>query len=92
MEYRILGYVGCSLLSLQAVPQVWRIYKNKSAKDLSYATLGVSSVGCGLTIAYGVLIGEPPIYATVSFSMFMNAVVFALKVLYANRAGDHCNA
>lgn len=79
---RIIGYVGCSLMSIQGVPQIWRVYKNKSASDLSYLTLALGCIGGGITVAYGVLINEPPIYATVSFTLLMNIIVLVLKIHY----------
>lgn len=83
-----LGYLGCSIMSLQGVPQVWRVYKTKSTKDLSYATIAMSAIGGALTIVYGVLIEEPPIYATVSFTMCMNAMLLAFKLHYDPKALD----
>lgn len=80
-----LGYLGCSIMSLQGVPQIWRMYKTKSTKDISYSTIALSCVGGALTIVYGVLIQEPPIYATVSFTMCMNAMLLVLKCRYDAR-------
>ncbi len=84
LSHKILGYVGCSIMSSQGIPQTWRVYKNKSGADLSYTTLCMSCIGGGLTIAYGVLINEPPIYATVSFTVLNTLVLVYLKALYGS--------
>jgi MtN3 and saliva related transmembrane protein len=77
-----LGYIGCSIMSLQGVPQLWLVYRTKSTKDLSYATIAMSCIGGGLTVAYGILISEPPIYATVSFTLCVNALLLFFKMRY----------
>lgn len=83
---KILGYIGCTLMSIQGLPQLWRVYTTKSGEDLSYTTLALGCVGGGITVAYGVMIKEPPLYATVSFTVIVNMLVMGLKFVYKRRA------
>lgn len=81
---KILGYIGCSILSLQSIPQVVKVYRTKSGKDLSYATLFMGCAGGAITISYGVLISEPPLYASVSFTVALNMLLILLKARYGS--------
>lgn len=79
---QVLGYLGGCILAVQAVPQVVKVVQRRSAKDLSYMTIAFVLLGGSLTVAYGVLINEPPVFATVSFTVFMNMVLLFLKVYF----------
>lgn len=35
-EYILCGYIGAGLFTINLFPQVYKIYKTKSAKDVSY--------------------------------------------------------
>ncbi len=72
-------------MAIQSLPQLLKVYQNKSAADLSYTTLVIGCIGGGITIAYGVLINEPPLYVSVSFSMVVNITVVILKIVYGYR-------
>ena len=85
---KVLGYIGCSIMAVQSLPQLLRVYRKKSASDLSFATLGIGCLGGAITIAYGVLIAEPPLYVSVSFSVVVNMMVIVMKVMYGQ---DHQN-
>lgn len=82
---KILGYIGCSIMAIQSLPQLWKVYQKKSASDLSYTTLAIGCIGGAITVAYGVLINEPPLYVSVSFSMVVNIIVIIMKVAYGGR-------
>lgn len=81
----ILGYIGGCIVSLQGVPQILKIWRNRSADDLSYASLFTYIIGGGLIISYGVMIQQPPIYSTVSLSM-ANTITLAFSKFYLSRS------
>ena len=78
----ILGYLGGGILCVQSVPQVIKVWRSRSAKDISYISLLTYLIGGSLTIAYGVLIGQPPIYATLAFSMTTVSTLLCSKVYF----------
>lgn len=78
----IIGYVGGSILAIQNIPLLLRIWKRKSTGDLSYHTLAFFIIGGTLTIIYGVMISAPPIYATLTFSLTTNVIVLGLKITF----------
>lgn len=84
----IIGYVGGSILAIQNVPLVLRIWNRRSTGDLSYHTLAYFIIGGTMTIVYGVLINAPPIYATLAFSLMTNVVILVMKVIFDKTRQD----
>lgn len=82
---QILGYAGGVIMAVQNIPLLWKVWKTKSAHDLSYSTLAMTIVGGSLTLTYGVMIDEPPIYGTLAFSMSNVIALIVLKRLYTIR-------
>ena len=66
----------CTTLSL--VPQLHRIWRTKSARDLSLAMFMVFGLGVALWLIYGVSIGSPSVIVANSASL---ALVIAIVVL-----------
>lgn len=78
----ILGYIGCGILAVQTIPQLVRVWMQKSGRDLSYTSICIGLIGGGFTVAYGVMLNQPPLYTTVSFSMMVNIVLLVLKAWF----------
>lgn len=78
----IIGYVGGSILAIQNIPLLIRIWKRRSTGDLSYHTLAFFIIGGVLTIVYGIMIRAPPIYATLAFSLSTNVTILILKIMF----------
>lgn len=78
----ILGYVGGGILAIQHVPLTWRIWKRRTTDDLSYLTLMFFGIGAVLTIIYAIMIHAIPLYATITFSLFMNLIVLCMKIYF----------
>lgn len=67
----MVGYVGGVMSSISFLPQVIKIWKTKSAKDLSMLTLIFLTSNITLWLTYGILIGSIPLWLT-------NAIVLAM--------------
>ena len=52
--WEIIGSMAAMLTSLSFIPQIVRVYKHKSAKDVSPVTLFQLSLGVSFWIAYGI--------------------------------------
>lgn len=82
----IIGYVGGAILSIQNIPQLVRIIRRRSAKDLSYTMLALFFLGSTLTIVYGINIGAVPLFAPLCFSVFVNVLIASVKLYFDSRA------
>ncbi len=72
----MLGYFAGFLTTISFLPQVMKIWKSRSASDLSLGMFSVFSVGVMCWLVYGFLLQETPM-------IFWNAVtlVLALTIL-----------
>ena len=52
-----LGYVAAVFATGSFIPQVWKTWRTRSAKDLPYLMLFLHIAGMVLWLAYGVMIG-----------------------------------
>jgi MtN3 and saliva related transmembrane protein len=77
MSTELIGFLAAMLTTGSFIPQVWKIWKTKSTRDLSWAMTMMFTVGVGLWLVYGLMTGSPPIIAAnaVSFSLWL-AIAF----------------
>lgn len=54
MFWQLIGLIAACLTSFAFIPQVIKMYRTKSAKDISFVTLAQLSAGVGLWILYGI--------------------------------------
>jgi MtN3 and saliva related transmembrane protein len=77
-----LGMIAGTLTTIAFVPQVLRIYRTKSARDVSYLTFGIFAAGVVLWLIYGVLIQSPAMIAANIVTLVLAGIVIALKARY----------
>jgi MtN3 and saliva related transmembrane protein len=82
MDYvAIIGFVAAAFTVIAFLPQLTKVWKTKSTKDIS---LGMFSIFCGgtfLWLVYGMLTQDSPI-AIANFLIFIQAfsiLIFKLK-------------
>ena len=77
-----LGLAAGFLTTAAFVPQVWRIYKTKSAKDVSLPAFIAFAVGVALWLAYGILKKEPPISIWNGITLALAIAIVVMKIRY----------
>ncbi len=77
-----LGMMAGTLTTIAFVPQVLKIYRTKSARDVSYLMFFIFTSGVALWLAYGLLIGSVPIIAANVVTLALSLAVIALKIRY----------
>ena len=82
-----IGLIAGTLTTAAFVPQVWKIYRTKSGKDVSARMFSMLSVGVVLWLVYGVLLQSLPLILTNAFTLFLSLIIIALKIRYS-RPGD----
>jgi MtN3 and saliva related transmembrane protein len=73
----------CTTASL--VPQLHRIWRTKSARDLSLAMFLVFGLGVALWITYGITANSPSVIVTNSCSMVLVIAILTLAIRYKKR-------
>jgi MtN3 and saliva related transmembrane protein len=74
----LLGFVGGALTTVGFIPQVWRLFRLRSAREISLPFTIFFIAGIGFWLSYGIAMGLPSV-------IIWNAITFALgwAMLYA---------
>jgi MtN3 and saliva related transmembrane protein len=69
----LLGFIAGALMTVGFVPQVWRLYKLKSAHEISLPFTVLFLIGAACWLTYGVLLRLPPV-------ILWNSIIFVLGI------------
>ena len=78
----ILGLAAAALTTIAFVPQFTKIWKSKSAKDVSLGMFIVFCTGVALWLVYGILLGEWPIMIANSVTLVLGVGILVMKIKY----------
>jgi MtN3 and saliva related transmembrane protein len=78
----LLGFLAGVLTTAAFVPQVLKIRKTRSARDISLAMYAVFTTGVVLWLVYGVALGSVPIIVANVFTLVLALAVLVMKVRY----------
>ena len=81
----LIGYVAAACTTISFLPQLIRVYRLKSAHEISLTMFLVYSFGVSLWLVYGIFIGSLPVIVSNVFSVVLSSAILALKVLYDRR-------
>ena len=79
---QILGLVAGTITSITFLPQVIKIWKTKSAKDLSLLMLLLLMLGVILWLSYGLLVMDAAIIYTNSMVLAMSLIMLFFKLRF----------
>jgi len=78
-----LGFIAGFITTVSFIPQVLRVYRNKSGRDVSLWMVVLLSAGTFLWLIYGVLTHAAPIVAANAVTFSLVVVICVLKLYYA---------
>ena len=78
----MIGLLAGLLTTVSLVPQVMKIWKSRSAKDVSLKMFMAFSVGVALWLAYGVLQQELPMILWNGVSLVLAGSILAMKLRF----------
>lgn len=73
------------VMSLGYYPQAWRIYKSKSAKDISLLTYTIFALGTTTWLLYGLYLGDMVIILSFLMGVIGSFLVLSLAIYYRKR-------
>jgi MtN3 and saliva related transmembrane protein len=82
----LLGFVAAFCTTAAFVPQLVRVLRLRSARDVSLPTFVMFSVGVFLWLLYGFYIGSKPVIASNSVTLVLSVSILILKVRYGRDA------
>lgn len=78
----LLGLAAGTLTTAAFVPQVLKVWRTRSARDISILTFVALLVGTALWLAYGIFAGDLPLVAANSIALFLIGAVLVAKVRF----------
>lgn len=91
MFFTVIGVAAAILTTFSFIPQIIKVYRNKSAKDVSLLTLLQLSGGVFLWVIYGIYRSDPIIIAANSITLISLITLLFLWYRYA-RIENKANA
>jgi MtN3 and saliva related transmembrane protein len=78
----LLGFAAGFLTTIAFVPQVVKIWRSRSATDVSAPTFVAFTIGVALWLGYGILRQEPPIIIWNAVTLVLAGAILAMKVRF----------
>ncbi len=78
----LIGIIAGAITTSALIPQALKIYKTKSAKDVSLAMFIFLAIGIMLWFLYGVLIKEIPVILANLVSLILIFLIIFMKIRY----------
>jgi MtN3 and saliva related transmembrane protein len=78
----ILGYLAGSISMISFIPQVYKTWKIKSAKDVSIQMFILYTTSTFLWILYGIRSNQPAIFVPNTIVLFLSITQVVLKIKY----------
>jgi MtN3 and saliva related transmembrane protein len=80
----VLGYVSGALTTSAGIPQIIKVFRSSSTKDLSYVSLSMSALGLCMWTIYGVLLKDQPMIIFDTLSLVTCTTLLSMKVYMEN--------
>ena len=78
----LVGFAAGFLTTVAFIPQVLKIWRTRSAEDVSLATFLAFTLGVALWLAYGILSKEPPIIVWNGVTLVLAGAILAMKLKF----------
>ena len=87
-----IGLVAGLLTTTAFIPQVLKIYRTKSGKDISGRMFSLFSAGIVLWLVYGILLHSLPLILSNVVTLILSLTIIALKFRYREPPDDNPEA
>jgi MtN3 and saliva related transmembrane protein len=77
-----LGLMAGTLTTASFLPQVWRIWHTRSARDLSWGMVAVFTMGTFLWLLYGLMVGSTSILVANAITFLLSLAICAMKLRF----------
>ena len=86
MDISLIGWVGAFLSAVSLIPQAFKIFKTKSAKDISFNTFLIIASGNFCWFLYGFVLHNLPLVITNFIQLSFGVWILTLKLKYKRRS------
>ena len=82
-----IGMVAAVLTTIAYIPQVVKIYRTKSARDVSLRMFSLLATGVSLWLVYGIMMRSAPLIFANFVTLALSLTVLGLKIKYERARG-----
>lgn len=80
-----IGYIGGIVLSVCLIPQIYKVYKTKHVKNISYLWQFLYIIGIIFHLYYGIYYNLLPIYIPTIIELCFIIMLLILKITYSKK-------
>jgi len=77
-----LGLIGATLTTVTLIPQLIKVFKTRSTKDISAGMFVLFVIDFFVWLIYGILIGDIPLIIANSFALWEASIILIFKIIY----------
>jgi MtN3 and saliva related transmembrane protein len=81
-----IGYIAATCTTVAFLPQLIRVIRLRSARDISLGMFSVFSIGTALWLTYGLLTHSKPVAAANAVTFMLSISILVLKLRYDREA------
>lgn len=78
----VIGLIAGTLTTISFVPQLTKVWRSRSTKDISLAMYVIISTGIALWLVYGIVIGSLPVILANAVTLVIAVMILVLKIRY----------
>ena len=78
-----IGFIAAILTTVSFVPQVLKVWRTRSAKDISLGMYSLFTLGIATWLLYGVLIDSWPVILANIITLILAGSVLVMKLKFA---------
>jgi MtN3 and saliva related transmembrane protein len=78
-----IGFIAAILTTVSFVPQVLKVWRTRSAKDISLGMYSLFTLGIATWLVYGVLIDSWPVILANLVTLILAGSVLVMKLKFA---------
>lgn len=81
----LIGAIAGTLTTISFVPQVIKIWRSRSASDISFSMFLLFSLGVALWLVYGLSIQAMPIVLSNTITLILSLSIICMKLWFERR-------
>jgi MtN3 and saliva related transmembrane protein len=82
MNTDLTGYGAATLTTIAFLPQVFKVWRSRSAKDISLPMYALFTLGTALWLAYGLMSGSVPVTVANAVTLVLAIGVLVAKLRF----------
>ena len=81
----LIGYLAAFLTTCSFVPQAWLTFRTRDVSGISLAMYGAFTLGVGLWLVYGVMLGAWPLIVANVVTLVLASGILLMKIAHQRR-------